>query len=218
MSEGTVGTEGQGAAAPQPSAPAPSSGSAPEGFVEQKRLNGALQKIQELTLLNQTLTERLTARDKDFTNLQADLTQKEAAWGASQSEFTSKLASAESEKSQLNLELAKSNALKLKLKLIGELNAPQLYSVIDVISDTSDEAAMKAQVEKLAGFANQIAQSREKELTAGVTTIPQAPGAQAQLPTTDEGWQDYISKLQFGTVEYQKAMEGWHSWLFSNPK
>ena len=213
MSEATAGPEAQGN--PQPSAQAATPGSAPEGFVEAKRLNGALQKIQELTLLNQTLTERLTARDKDFSGLQADLTQKEAAWAASQSEFTSKLASAETEKTQLNLELAKSNALKLKLKLISELEAPQLYSVIDVISDTTDEAAMKAQIQKLAGFAAQIAKSRETELTAGVTTIPQNPQAQAQLPTTDEGWGAYISKFDFGTVEYQKAMEGWHSWLFT---
>lgn len=213
MSEGITGSEAQGN--PQPSAQTPASGSAPEGFVEQKRLNGALQKIQELTLLNQTLTERLTARDRDFSNLQADLTQKEASWTASQSEFTSKLASAETERSQLNAELAKSNALKLKLKLIGELNAPQLYSVIDVISDTGDEAAMKAQIEKLAGFANQIAQSREKELTAGVTTIPQGPQAAPQLPTTNEGWQALINGLPFGSPDYQKAMEGWHSWLFN---
>ena len=213
MSDATTGTEAQGN--PQPSAQAATPGSSPEGFVEAKRLNGALQKIQELTLLNQTLTERLTARDKDFSNLQADVTQKEAAWTASQGEYTKKLESAESERTQLNVELAKSNALKLKLKLISELQAPQLYSVIDVISDTTDEAAMKAQIQKLAGFANQIAQSREKELTAGVTTIPQGPSAQPQLPTTDEGWSQYISKFEFGTVEYQKAMESWHSWLFN---
>ena len=210
-----AGTEGQGATATQPSAQPQTSGAALEGYVEKKRLDGALQKIQELTLLNQTLTERLTNRDKDFTNLQADLTQKEAAWNAQQSEFTSKLASAETEKSQLDAELAKSTALKLKLKLISELNAPQLYSVIDVISDTTDEAAMKTQLEKLAGFANQIAQTREKELTAGVTTIPQNPQAQAQLPTTNEGWQRYVAALPFGSPEYQKAMEGWHSWLFN---
>ena len=209
-----TGTEGQGVTTPQPSAQPQTPGAAPEGFVEAKRLNGALQKIQELTLLNQTLTERLTNRDKDFTNLQADLTQKEAAWNASQSEFTSKLASAENEKSQLNSELAKSNALKLKLKLIGEMNAPQLYSVIDVISDTADEAAMKDQIGKLAGFAANIAKTREQELTAGVTTIPQGPSAQPQLPTTNEGWQKLVGSLPFGSPEYQKAMEGWHSWLF----
>ena len=217
MSEATVGSEAQ-AAGPQPSAQAATPGSAPEGFVEQKRLNGALQKIQELTLLNQTLTERLTTRDKDFTNLQADLTQKEAAWNASQSEFTSKLESADKTTTELNAQLSKFQAMQLKMKLINELGATQLYSVMDVIPDSTDEAALKASIEKLAGFANQIAQSREKELTAGVTTIPQNPQTQAQLPTTDEGWLSYIGKLEFGSVEYQKAMEGWHSWLFSNPK
>jgi hypothetical protein len=177
-----------------------------------------LQKIEELTLLNKTLTERMTGLTNEKTTLQADLQQKESVWTAQQSEFTTKLASADKNTAELNAQLSKFQAMQLKMKLINELGATQLYSVMDVIPDSTDEAALKASIQKLAGFANQIAQSREKELTAGVTTIPQNPQAQAQLPTTDEGWSAYISKFEFGTVEYQKAMEGWHSWLFSNPK
>jgi hypothetical protein len=212
MTEGINGPEGQATSTPAP-ATTPALGSAPEGYVEVKRLNGALQKIEELTLLNKTLTERLTGLTSEKTTLQADLQQKESVWNAQQSEFTTKLGSADKTIADLNARLASSDALKLKMKLIGELNAPQLYSVIDVIPDGTDEAAMKAAIQKLAGFANQIAQSREKELTAGVTTIEQNQGL--QLPTTDKGWQDYIAGLNFGTPEYQKAMEGWHSWLFN---
>lgn len=209
------GTDGQGVSVTQPSATAVTSGAAPEGFVEKKRLDGALQKIEELTLANRVLTDRVNALTGEKATLMADYGQKESAWTAQQSEFTTKLASAETEKTQLNSELAKSNALKLKLKLINELKAPQLFSVIDVIADGTDEAAMKAQIEKLAGFATQIAQTREKELTAGVTTIVTNPEQTVQLPTTDEGWKALVDGLQFGTPEYQNAMNGWHSWLFT---
>jgi hypothetical protein len=193
----------------------PASVSAPEGFVEVARLNGALRKIEELTLLNKTLTDRMTGLTGEKTTLQADLGQKESVWNATQSEFTTKLATAETTITQLNTRLAASDALKMKLKLIQEAQAPQLYSVIDVIADGTDEAAMKAQIEKLAGFASQIAQSREKELTAGVTTIPQNVQA-PQMPTTDAGWQEYIAKLPFGSPEYQKAMESWHASIFKS--
>jgi hypothetical protein len=213
MDDGNQGTTGQGN--PQASASTTPSASAPEGFVEVGRLNGALRKIEELTLLNKTLTERMTGLTNEKTTLQADLQQKEGVWTAQQSEFTTKLASAEKTTAELNAQLAKYQAMQLKMKLIGELNAPQLYSVIDVIPDGTDEATMKAAIQKLAGFASQIAQSREKELTAGITTIEQNQGP--QLPTTDQGWKDYIAGLQFGSPEYQKAMDSWHSWLFKQP-
>lgn len=211
MDDGINGTTGQGT--PQASATTQPSGSAPEGFVEAGRLNGALRKIEELTLLNKTLTERMAGLTNEKTTLQADLQQKEGVWNAQQSEFTTKLGSADKTIAELNAQLAKFQSLQLKMKLIGEVGAPQLYSVIDVIPDGTDEAAMKAAIEKLAGFASQIAQSREKELTAGVTTIEQNQGP--VLPTTEEGWKNYVAGFKFGTPEYQKAMEGWHSWVFS---
>jgi hypothetical protein len=211
MDTGINGTEGQ--VSPQPSAQAPTSGSAPEGYVEIARLNGALQKIQELTLANRTLTDRLTALTGEKATLTADLQQKESAWQAQQSEFTTKLASAEKTAAEKDAQLSKFQAMQLKMKIIGELGATQLYSVMDVIPDTADEASLKASIEKLAKFAGQVAQTREKELTAGVTTIEQNQGP--QLPSNDKDWEKYINSMPFGSPEYQKAMDQWHSWLFT---
>src|SRR5512133_3889102 len=126
MDDGNQGPTGQGN--PQSSASTPPSGSAPEGFVEVTRLNGALRKIEELTLLNKTLTERMTNLTSDKTTLQADLQQKESVWNAQQSEITTKLGSAEKTIAELNTRLASHEAIKLKMKLIEELKAPQLYS------------------------------------------------------------------------------------------
>lgn len=209
-----TGTQGQGATSTQASAQTSTSGAAPEGFVEKARLDGALQKIQELTLANRALSDQNAALTKEKAALMAETGNKESTWQAQQSEFTKNLESAKQTQAQLEAELAKSNALKLKMKVIEELKAPQLYSIIGVLPDVADEAVIKEKATQLASFAGQISQLREKELTAGVTLIPQGPAAANALPTSNEGWQQYVNGLPFGSVEYTKAMDNWHSWLF----
>jgi hypothetical protein len=86
--------------------------------------------------------------------------------------------------------------------------------VLDVVPDSADEAQLRAGLQKLAQFAGQISQNREKELLAGVTKTELAPETNVQLPTTDDGWNKYIAGLEFGTPEYTQAMDAWHKWLF----
>ena len=213
MEEGTEGTQVPGPAA-STSAQAPAAPAAGAEMVEAKRLIGALQKIEELTLINRNLTERLTAATQSEGSLKADLAQKESLWTAQQSEFQTKLTSAEAEAKSLAEKLAAADALKLKLKIAGELKEPSLYSVLDIVPDSTDEAALRASLQKLAQFAGSIAQNREKELLAGTTKTEIAPENSVQLPNSDEGWKSYISGLEFGTPAYQQAMDAWHKWLF----
>jgi hypothetical protein len=209
------GTEGQTTTGTQPSAQTPPSGAAPEGFVEKARLDGALQKIQELTLANRALSDQVAALTQEKANLMAEIGNKESGWKAEQSEFTTKLESANKTQTELEAQLAKSKALELKMKVIGDLNAPQLYSIISVLPDSTDEAVIKEKATQIASFAGQISKSREQELLAGVTLTPQSPATTAKtLPTTNEGWQQYVNSLNFGSPEYQTAMDSWHSWLF----
>jgi hypothetical protein len=215
MDTGLNGTEGQAASTPA-SASTPAAPTAGAEMVEKKRLDGALQKIEELTLMNRTLTDRLTALTQSESSLKADLTQKESLWSAQQSEFTTKLTSAEAERTNLAAQLAAYEAMKLKMKIVGELSAPALYSVLDVVPDSTDEAALRAHLQKLAQFAGTISQSREKELLAGITKTEKAPENNVQLPATDEGWKNYIATLEFGTPAYQSAMDAWHKWLFKS--
>jgi hypothetical protein len=207
------GNQAVQATSTQPPVSTPAPASAPEGFVEIARLNGALQKIQELTLLNKTLTERHTELSGKYTTAQADLVQKESVWNAQQSEFTTKLGSADKAIADLTAKQAAAEALRLKLKFIEEAKAPQLYAVMDVIPDTTDEAVLKASIQKLAAFAGQIATTREKELTAGVIPAEQRSEGPA-APTTDEEWDKLVNSLPFGSPERSKAMEKWHAWLF----
>ena len=215
MEQGTEGTQVPGNAAPT-SAQAPAAPAAGAEMVEKKRLDGALQKIEELTLVNRTLTEQLNAIKGEKVALMAEYGQKETAWTAQQSEFTTKLTSAEAEKTQLATELAAAKALKLKMKIVQELNAPSLYNVLDVVPDSQDEAVLRPALQKLAQFAGTIAQTREQELLSGVTRTEKAPENNVQLPNSDEGWTNYINGLQFGSPEYQQAMDAWHKWLFKS--
>lgn len=217
METGTEGTAVPSSAAPA-SAQEPAAPAAGAEMVEAKRLIGALQKIEELTLLNRNLTERLTTLTQSETSLKADLTQKESLWTAQQSEFQTKLTSAEAEKKSLAEKLAAADALKLKLKIVGELKEPSLYSVLDIVPDSADEVAVRASLQKLAQFAGSIAQNREKELLAGTTRTEIAPENNVQLPNSDEGWKSYISGLEFGSPAYHDAMNAWHQWLFKPSK
>jgi hypothetical protein len=213
MDTGLDGSAGQ-ATGTQASAQEPAAPAAGAEMVEAKRLVGALQKIEELTLLNRNLTERLTALTQSETSLKADLAQKEGLWTAQQSEFTQKLTSAEAKSADLEQKLAAADALRLKLKLVGELKEPSLYGVLDVVPDSTDEAALRSSLQKLAQFAGSVAQNREKELLAGTTRTEVAPENSVQLPNSDEGWKSYIGGLEFGTPAYQHAMDAWHKWLF----
>jgi hypothetical protein len=213
MDTGLDGSAGQ-ATGTQASATTPAAPAAGAEMVEKKRLDGALQKIEELTLEKKALTDRLTALTQSEASLRADLTQKESLWTAQQSEFTTKLTSAEQEKATLATKLSAADALKLKMKIVQELNAPQLYNVLDVVPDSTDEAVLRPALQKLAQFAGAIAQKREQELLSGVTRAEKAPENNLQLPSSDEGWSKYINSLPFGSPEYQQAMDAWHKWLF----
>jgi hypothetical protein len=213
METGLDGSAGQ-ANNPQTSATTTAAPAAGAEMVEKLRLDNALRKIEELTLLNRTLTERLTALTQSETTLKADLTQKESLWTAQQSEFTQKLTSAEQEKADLAVKLAASEALKLKLKLVKELQAPALYDVLDVVPDSTDEAVLRPALQKLAQFSANITKQREQELKAGITNAEIAPENNLQLPNSDEGWKSYVAGLKFGTPAYHDAMSAWHAWIF----
>ena len=215
MDTGTNGTEGQGAAT-QPSAPVTQAppAQAPEGFVEIARLNGALAKIQELTLANRTLTEQLAAKEQSVGSFQAQLAQKEAEWNAKAGEFTQQLETANTEKSSMASKLTEFDAMQLKMKIIAELGQPALYNILGVIPNITDEAALRAQITGLASFASDLVKKRETELVTGVLPITPPPGNK-QLPTTDEGWQNHINSYPLGSIERQKAFEAWQQFLFA---
>ena len=217
MDTGTAGSAGQATSTP-PSAAAPTQPSAvatPEGFVEIARLNGALAKIQELTLANRDLTEKVAAAQQNAGSLQGDIAQKVAGWQAMQSEFEAKLQGAEQEKSQLNSQLAAYKAMELKMKIIGEMKKPELYSILGVIPDTTDETALRKSIESLASFATSLTAAREKELLAGITTVENNTQTKAaELPSTNEGWQAYVNNLPLGSPERAAAMDAWHKQLF----
>jgi hypothetical protein len=190
--------------------------SAPAGgeMVAKARLDGALLKIQELTLRIQTLTDELTKKDQEIGRMSGEQTQKVTEWEAKQGEFTKKITAYESEKSTHAEQLQKLELERLKIKLLTEAGKPQLFAVMDVIQG-NDEASLKASIDKLGSFAEAISRTRESELLAGVTLISTNPkSTESPLPADDAGWQTYINGFELGSPERAKAFESWHNHIF----
>jgi len=190
----------------------PAAAGAPDGFVEVARLNGALAKIQELTLANRTLTDQLNAKSTEVGALQAQIAQKEAEWQAQSGEFTSKLAAADTEKAGLSSQLTEYQVRQQKVKLITELGRPELLAILDVIPN-GDEAAMRASITNLANFAAGISTKREQELVSGILPIVDLNQNASKLPTTEEGWTSYINSFPLGSAERKSAFDAWHTSL-----
>jgi hypothetical protein len=190
----------------------PSAQAAPAGYVEVARLNGALQKIEQLTLSNQALTASLNDVTQKYQALQQQAVTKEAEWNAKAGEFTTKLTAAEQSAATSSGQVQKFEAQNLKLKLIGETRRPELYAMLDVIPD-GDEAATKAFIQKMGTFADGLVKSREHELLAGVTHTETVVNTKP-LPTTEQGWSEYINSFPLGTKERADAMNEWHKVIF----
>jgi hypothetical protein len=185
----------------------------PEGYVPIERLNGALQKIEQLTLSKKTVEDLLAVANTRIGELQAHGKSIETEWSGKVGDAANALKGATDERDALKKENASLKAEQLKVKLIGDLGHYNLLAIADQIPVLDDPAKQKEAIERMAAFANSIAQSREQELTAGTTkvttqTVPQ----NASDPTTSAAWSKYIESFPFGTPEREAAFNRWGEW------
>lgn len=218
MDTGITGTQGQGAIT-TPASPAgttpPAAVAAPEGFVEAARFNGAMQKIQELTLANRSLTDQLAAKDQSIGSFQATMTQKETEWNAKAGEFSTQLEAVKGEKTTLAAKVALSEATALKMKIIQELKRPELYAILDVIPNETDEAALRTKIQALANYSSDLAKGREEQLMAGITRNETPVVNATPLPTTEAGWSALVNSLPLGSPERASMFDAWHKSLMT---
>jgi hypothetical protein len=195
-----------------PGTPAPA-GQVPAGYVEQGRLTGALQKIQELTLSNRALIEQGNAKDATIGQLQAQLAEAGANGKATAGEQSSVIQNLTKERDDLKAQVAQFNATKSKIKLINEAGRPELYAILDSIPDAADEAAQKKIIDDLGAFAVSIATKREAQLVAGTLPGNNNPQTVAQVtPKSDKEWAVYVNALPLGSPERGKAMDQYFEW------
>lgn len=218
-------TEGLGSSAeansqqPQAETQKTASSGAPEGYVQVERLNGALKKIEELTLTNRSLHEQLVAVNTRLGELQAQGTQKEAEWTAKAGEHSKSLKAVSDERDTLQQQIAEQQAQIAKIKMISELGHYPLLAIADQIPLHADKAKQKEAIERMAAFTKALVDGREKELTAGNTVVQTQPETSvSSLPETAAAWEKYINSLPLLSPERQKAFDDFFEWSMKQGK
>jgi len=181
-------------------------------------LTGALQKIEQLTLSKKAIEELLAAANTRIGELQATTRSSETEWTAKVGETASALTGVTTERDALKTEITTLKAEQAKIRMIGDLKHYNLLGIADQIPVLADPVKQREAIERMAAFANSIAQNREQELTAGTTTVTTETVSPAgNLPTTDAGWSKLIESLPFATPEREAAFEAWGNWSMKKP-
>lgn len=180
-----------------------------QGYVPEARLTGALQKIQELTLTNKSLMDQLTAANTRIGELQAQSQSKETEWSAKVGEGSQAIQTVTGERDGLKAENARLQAELDKAKLVGEMKHYNLLPILDQIPSDPDPEVQKANIERMATWANDLLAARENALTAGQTqTVTQPNGtvtAASESPKTPKQWEAHIESLPYGSPEREAA-------------
>jgi hypothetical protein len=187
-------------------------------YVEKKRFDGLMLKVQELTEAQKQRDAEVAAREAEIAKLQADLSVKDTEKNITVAERDKKLEEILQSKSQADQELAELRALKLKLEVVEELGRPELVKILKNIPPLSDKDALKTVLEDFARFGDESAAAREKQLLAGITPAVSSVQQSAATPQSDEGWLRHVDNLPLGSPERAKAMDDYWTWGNQNHK
>ena len=196
----------------------PGTTSTPPSEDYKKRFDGAILKIQELTLKSRETEAELAKKASEIEQLQAQLGLKDVEKTAAVGERDKQLQQYVTTSQQLQAELKALKALELKVKVVKKLNRPELLKIIDHIPALEDEATLETVMKDFAGFADDLVSNREKQLLAGVTPGVGAGAQTPSRPATAEGWESYINGLTLGSKDRAKALDEYGDWLEINNK
>lgn len=186
----------------------------PADTVPVARLNGALAKIQELTLQLQTANLTITQKDQEISRLSGDSLQQVATLKNDVAAREQQYLALQADIATAKKELAELQAYKRKVTAASKLQIPGIMDIIDVVPAGQNDAEQETILNRFGTFAQQVAQKREKELTAGNTgPVVTTPGGGTD-PTSSEGWAQRVNSLPLGSPERQAAMEKWRKFTF----
>lgn len=212
----SIVTPGQQDTPPAQPASAPSVPTTPEGFIEKPRFDGAIRKIEELTLKQREQEAQLAQKASELEQLKAQLGIKDVEVTAAVGERDKKIEATLLELQTAQSELGKLKAMERKLKVIKEMGRPELVKIIDRIPDVGDEAVLKEVIGDFASFADGLVQQREQQLLAGYT--PPTIVSQPSYPNTQGEWLKHINSLELGSIERQEAVGAYGDFLEAQAK
>jgi hypothetical protein len=187
----------------------------PAGYVEQARYNGLVKKVQELTLQIKGLEGQLATQSSEAEQLKGQLAVKDTEKTVAVGERDKALQEALQKVSALEKENKELKGLQLKVKVINELERPELLRIADRIPALEDEEALKIVLQDFAGFADDLVKKREEQLMAGFTPNLGGSGNHEvkAAPATAEAWLEKINSLPLGSKERTKTLDDYGNWL-----
>jgi hypothetical protein len=192
-----------------------------QGYVPEARLTGALKKIEELTLTNKSLMDQLTAANTRVGELQAQSHSSETTWSAKVGEGSQALQAMTGERDSLKAENATLHAEVDKAKMVGEMKHYNLLPILDQIPSDPDPEKQKANIARMAQWADGLLAQREQTLTAGQTQTVTQPNSTivtpATTPKTAKQWEAHIESLPYGSPERQAAWDQYWNVISGTP-
>ncbi|MFH1984593.1 MAG: hypothetical protein ABIL58_22350 [Pseudomonadota bacterium] len=189
----------------------------PAKWVEKLRLDGAMQKIEELTIANRILTEQATSSREVAGTLTASVATKETEYGVKVSDLSTQVATLQQALSEAQVKVALGGVSEARIKVIKDMKRPDLLSLADLLPNTTDEAEILTAASKIAEYADSQKIAREKQLLAGVTPVDNTPpGQQIKTPATADAWIKAIQAIPDGSPEKQAAWDGYFKWIKEN--
>ncbi len=198
---------------PAPVQPGPAPAQPAPAINWEERYKGASTKINELMTQIASLQSQLSTLTSENEQLKSGLSIKDVEKDAAIQPYKTQLEQALQARNQAEAELSPLRALKAKLDVARELNAPQLYPILDKIPHVDNPDAQKEIMKTFMDWGQSLVRQREDQLLSGVTPPPPAaPGGAARLPGSIQEWQEYVNAFDLGTPEREKAMQDWFKW------
>lgn len=191
--------------------PKPGDSAAPEGFVEQKRFTGAIQKIQTLTDDLRTKEQELAALNLTIEQTKNDLAVKDAEKEAGYGERDKQLEAALKEKGDAEISVKSLEGKLRKIDMAKELGHPELINIIDTIPTFEDDDLQKKAMEDIIGFSAAQVKAREESLLAGVTPGVTSVPVEDAKPNSDEAWQKAVD-AEADPQKRQILFDEWYDW------
>ena len=113
--------------------------------------------------------------------------------------------------------LSELSQMQLKVKVANDLGHPELLQLIDTIPNTDDVEKIEGAFKTILGFTESQIKQREVQLTEGL--MPgEAASDGSPMPSTEQGWNDYIDGLPLGSDERSNAMDKYFEWTMDKAK
>lgn len=176
-----------------------------------KGQQSALQRqANQITELQAQLTQKASELEQLRAQLELSSTEKTVAV----SERDKNLTALTEKVQQLETELRGAKAVQMKVTAANKIGRPELISIIDSIPAIEDPELLEKVMSDIAGFADNVASAREKQILAGVTpTTGPGGGKVSSKPNSYEAWEAHVNSLDLGSTERARAMDEMGDWL-----